>query len=127
MTKALFGKWAPGHPLRLVQKKEANNCGVPFCLTEEFAAVYRLHPLCPPGVVIERSSNEGEFQVKTEFIPFRKLCGTEGRDILRVSSHMPRDMMKSMYAYPWYVVCTRIWYCAVCYVLCMIWFVGWLN
>ena len=39
--------------------KTSNNQGTPFCLTEEFAAVYRLHSLSPPGLILG-DDKEGE-------------------------------------------------------------------
>ena len=41
--------------------KKANNQGTPFCLTEEFAAVYRLHSLSPPGLILDGGDKNDEF------------------------------------------------------------------
>jgi len=95
---AIFGKGTPTTIFGKVNKGKANNKGVPFCLTEEFAAVYRLHPLCPPGVILESDDNES-FE-DSSFVPFAELLGTKGRDIMRRSSDMPVALMKSMYNYP---------------------------
>ena len=48
--------------------------GVPFCLTEEFTAVYRLHAMLPDGL-----------QVDAEYIPLENLLGAEGDRCLDVS------------------------------------------
>lgn len=42
--------------LGLVGAKKAENHGVPFNLTEEFAAVYRLHPLMPDTLPVQGAS-----------------------------------------------------------------------
>jgi len=91
-TKAVFGDKAPFHPLRLINKPKADNKGVPFCLTEEFAAVYRLHPLLPPGLVVEHG--EG----KEEFIGIEKLLTTKGRDKMREPG-MAKKIMFSAFHY----------------------------
>ena len=91
MTKAIFGKWAPFNLFKLVGKKKADNKGVPFVLTEEFAAVYRLHPLSPPGLYIEEDKR---------FIPLAETLTTEGRKLMRESEDMPAKLMKSCFNYP---------------------------
>jgi len=98
MTKAIFGKKAPGHPLRVIQKKKAENHGVPFSLTEEFVAVYRLHPLCPPGIILEYSEDPNSSD--EEFVPLSNLLGTQGRKFMRRSKDLPFAVMKSMLSYP---------------------------
>jgi len=59
IVKGVLGSWFPGQGgalLSAIKKKDsADKKNVPFCLTEEFAAVYRLHPLMPPGLVIQFS------------------------------------------------------------------------
>lgn len=90
LTKAIFGKWAPLNIFRKTEK-ESDNKGVPFVLTEEFAAVYRLHPLSPPGLYIEEDK---------KFIPLAKTLTTEGRDLMRSSPDMPKKLMKSCFNYP---------------------------
>lgn len=62
--------------------------------TQEFAAVYRLHPLCPPGVVLH---NEDESK---EFIPFEDLLNEDGRKTLQRSKDTSRMISKSMFEYP---------------------------
>ena len=90
LTKSIFGENAPGTPFQIIKKTRAKNHDIPFCLTEEFAAVYRLHPLCPPGIVLDDS----------EFISFDNLLGADGRDTLRRSDNPVAKIMYSMYAYP---------------------------
>lgn len=90
-TKAIFGKWAPFNPFRLTDKDADDNKGVPFVLTEEFAAVYRLHPLSPPGLYIEEDN---------KFIPLADTLTTAGRELIRSSPDMPKKIMKSCFNYP---------------------------
>uniref|UniRef100_A0A7S2HGR1 Uncharacterized protein n=1 Tax=Helicotheca tamesis TaxID=374047 RepID=A0A7S2HGR1_9STRA len=79
---------------RKIGKKKADNKGVPFCLTEEFAAVYRLHPLIPPGLVVETKTG------KEKFFPFEKLFGDEGRKTIRDSECAPAQLWESVLKYP---------------------------
>jgi alpha-dioxygenase len=80
-------------PFRKI-KKEADNKGVPFCLTEEFAAVYRLHPLIPPGLVVETKKGT------EKFFSFEKLFGDEGRKTIRESECSPAQLWESVLKYP---------------------------
>merc|ERR1712038_1160967 len=81
-------------PFRKVKKREADNKKVPFCLTEEFAAVYRLHPLIPPGLVVETKNGT------EKFFPFEKLFGDEGRKTIRESDCTPAQLWESVLKYP---------------------------
>lgn len=74
-------------------KKEADNQGTPFCLTEEFAAVYRLHSLSPPGLIL------GE-DTKKEFVDLSHLVGDKGRKEMSKTSTRPKEMMKSVLSWP---------------------------
>lgn len=73
--------------------KQANNQGTPFCLTEEFAAVYRLHSLSPPGLFV----GDGE---DPEFIELSKLIGNEGRAQMKKTEARARQMMKAVLSWP---------------------------
>jgi len=74
------------------QGKVANNQGTPFCLTEEFAAVYRLHSLSPPGLILGED--------KKEFIDLSHLVGDKGREEMRKTPSRPKEMMKSVLSWP---------------------------
>lgn len=56
--------------------------------------VYRLYPLCPPGVVLEAEGGD-----KDEYVTFENLLNAEGRTTL-AQEGMPERMMKSIYEYP---------------------------
>lgn len=85
-------KWFPTSLLAKVGQKKANNNGTPFCLTEEFAAVYRLHSLSPPGLIVGKNENE--------FIPLLDLVGNKGRESFRKTPERPREIMESCLFYP---------------------------
>jgi alpha-dioxygenase len=93
LPKALAG-WLGFLPpaFRLIKKDKADNKGVPFCLTEEFAAVYRLHPLIPPGLVIGKN--------RDDFIPLEKLVGDHGRKTMRENPDRVFDFWDSSLFYP---------------------------
>jgi alpha-dioxygenase len=92
LPKALgLGKWA-GTAFKLIGKEKAKNDGVPFCLTEEFAAVYRLHPMLPPGLVVGPE--------RKEFIPLEDLVGDEGRNTIRANPERVMDFWDSVLFYP---------------------------
>lgn len=74
--------------------KKADNKGTPFCLTEEFAAVYRLHSLSPPGLIL------GDGDKNDEFIELANLLGDKGRKEMRKSKTRPKQMMKSCLHWP---------------------------
>lgn len=85
-------KWVPIPPLfQLVGQRQANNRGVPFCLTEEFAAVYRLHPMLPDGLYIDSA---------TKFIELNDLVGEKGQKTLRSDPDLPMKFWDSVLRYP---------------------------
>merc|ERR1712038_899359 len=70
-------EWTKKIPLlALVGQKKARNKGTPFCLSEEFAAVYRLHSLSPPGLIVGKEK---------EFIPLLDCVGEKAREAFRKS------------------------------------------
>jgi hypothetical protein len=84
LPKALgLGKWA-GNAFKQIGKEKADNEGVPFCLTEEFAAVYRLHPMLPPGLVVGPE--------RKDFIPLEELVGDKGRKTIRAKPERVMDI-----------------------------------
>jgi len=73
--------------------KKANNQGTPFSLTEEFAAVYRLHSLSPPGLILDNGKER-------EFVRLEDLVGDQGREEMRKTAQRPKEMMKSVLSWP---------------------------
>jgi alpha-dioxygenase len=96
ITKAMVGKSFPlfNSLLRLIKKEKNENRGVPFCLTEEFAAVYRLHPLLPPGLVIEDAEKKPE-----KFVDLLDCVTGKGRQLMREPG-MSKKVMNSIFHYP---------------------------
>ena len=98
IVKALLGDWFPGQGgglLGKIKKKGgADDKNVPFCLTEEFAAVYRLHPLMPPGLVIE-----GEGSDSTSFVNLEDCLTAKGRELMRKPG-MSKKVFNSVFHYP---------------------------
>lgn len=92
LTKAMSNFWLPGYPLRLIMKEKADNKGVPFSLSEEFAAVYRLHPLMPPGLIIGEN--------KDEFIRLEDLLTQKGVEALTKTKERPVQFWESVLYYP---------------------------
>mmetsp|Transcript_16168 Transcript_16168/g.34943 ORF Transcript_16168/g.34943 Transcript_16168/m.34943 type:complete len:655 (+) Transcript_16168:228-2192(+) len=99
IPKAIVGTYFPSlrdfvptSLLSLIGKK-SDNRGVPYCLTEEFAAVYRLHSLSPPGLVVGEGKN-------TEFIPLLDLFTEKGNQAFHKTPTRPTEIMKSVLSYP---------------------------
>jgi len=78
-------------PLSLIGHKTTNDYGVPFCLTEEFVAVYRLHSLMPDGLLI------GEDE---KFIPVDEFFAQKGEEFIRSQPDMPEKLLLSVLKYP---------------------------
>lgn len=82
----LAGEWAYRHFGRLSRSEiisgivgsETNHFGVPYALTEEFVAVYRMHPLIPDDYVF-RSATDGSLLQQREF---RQIAGTLVQDVI---------------------------------------------
>lgn len=89
---AVFG--IPIPLLTKMGKSKASNQGTPFCLTEEFAAVYRLHSLSPPGLIL------GDDDDKKTFVDLSDLVGDKGRATMRKTKTHPKELMKSCLSYP---------------------------
>jgi len=85
-------KALPLPPLfKLIEQKQSNNHGTPFCLTEEFVAVYRLHPLLPDELLIGPDKKS---------IPLKDLVGPKGDQALRASPERPVQFWDSVTRYP---------------------------
>lgn len=83
-----------------VMKKTGNETasddkGVPFCLTEEFVAVYRLHPMLPDELIIHVDEDETIIRV-----PMSELVGEKGERAVRVDPARPFQYWDSILRYP---------------------------
>lgn len=85
----LSEKGPPG-PFSLVAKQPQNH-GVPHCLTEEFVAVYRLHPMIPDGLPMPDGRS---------FIEMGRLIGPEGERFLREEEGGPEKTWDALVRYP---------------------------
>lgn len=56
-TKRVFGRLSRSEALSGIPGSKTEHHGCPFSLTEEFAAVYRLHPLIPDEVRVQSARN----------------------------------------------------------------------
>ncbi len=73
----LVGRLSKSEVISGIPGSEVHQCGVPYSLTEEFVAVYRMHPLLPDHYTL-RSSETGEV---LEELNFQKIAGNEVQKI----------------------------------------------
>ncbi len=64
--KNMFGRVSGSELLSGIPGSETENYGVPYTLTEEFVAVYRMHPLIPDDITFW-SATDGRQLQKTDF------------------------------------------------------------
>jgi alpha-dioxygenase len=74
----------------------ADDKGVPFSLTEEFVAVYRLHPLLPDQLIIHLDGEDNN----TITVPMEELIGPKGERALRIDPARPQQFWDSIMRYP---------------------------
>lgn len=77
-----FGRLTSSEALSGIPGSETQDFGVPFALTEEFVAVYRMHPLIPDRYDFRAAGSDRPTLGETEF---DQLTGPAGADILRRS------------------------------------------
>jgi hypothetical protein len=70
-----FGRLGSGEVLSGIPGSTTDHHGVPYSLTEEFVAVYRMHPLLPDDYVFRSSENDAVLQERT----FRELGALDTR------------------------------------------------
>lgn len=81
-VRRLVGRIGRGEVLSGIPGSETHHFGVPFSLTEEFTAVYRMHPLLPDDYRLKRSAT-GEVVQECQF---PALAGPHSRRIFREHS-----------------------------------------
>lgn len=90
----LLGRIAPGENISGIPGSGADQDGVPYSLTEEFVAVYRMHPLIPDNIAF--------FTVKdgahTSTVPIQDLAFTHARDPL-LDPQNPIDWADLIYSF----------------------------
>ena len=75
----VFGRLSSSEIVSGIPGSETNHFGVPFSLTEEFVAVYRMHPLIPDSYDFRRASDNTQTLGETEF---DRLTGPAAMDIV---------------------------------------------
>lgn len=80
--KRFFGRIGRGELLSGIVGSEPNHFGVPYSLTEEFVAVYRMHPLVPDNWSFRSHVDDTSIQETT----FPELAGPNG---LELSGRIP--------------------------------------
>jgi hypothetical protein len=78
-----LGRLSSSEALSGIPGGKTDHFGVPFALTEEFVAVYRMHPLLPDDFDF-RSAADGKATLGP--LEFDKLTGPAGADLLRQNS-----------------------------------------
>ena len=77
-----FGRLSSSEILSGIVGGEADDFGVPFALTEEFVAVYRMHPLVPDEYDFRSADTDEPTLGPTEF---DQIAGPAGAEVLRTS------------------------------------------
>lgn len=75
----LLGRISSSEAISGIPGSPTEQYGVPFCLTEEFVAVYRMHPLVPDDYSLRSSANDQEVMAAT----LRDLAGPNALDVAR--------------------------------------------
>ena len=75
----------------------ADDKGVPFSLTEEFTAVYRLHPMLPDRLIVHLDEYNDN---NTLTVPMSELVGEHGERALRADPARPMQYWDSILRYP---------------------------
>ena len=73
----LFGRVSDSEVISGIPGSQTDHYGIPYSLTEEFTAVYRMHPLVPDHYVLRDSKDDSVFAEKN----FRELTGHGGLEI----------------------------------------------
>ena len=76
-VRKLFGRISDSEVISGIPGSQSDHYGVPYSLTEEFTAVYRMHPLVPDHFVLRDSDDDSVLAEKT----FRELTGRAGLEI----------------------------------------------
>jgi hypothetical protein len=74
----LLGKISKDEVLSGIPGSETNHYGIPYSLTEEFVAVYRMHPLVPDDYSFRRTADNAPIREAT----FRELSGPYSKAVM---------------------------------------------
>jgi hypothetical protein len=75
----LFGRLSASEALSGIPGSETDHFGVPYCLTEEFSIVYRMHPLIPDAYSF-RAAEDGRSLLECTF---RDIAGPHAEEVLQ--------------------------------------------
>jgi Animal haem peroxidase len=89
-VRNLVGRLSDSEVISGIPGSPTNHHGVPYAITEEFVAVYRMHPLVPDDYLI-RSLSEPQRRDELEFLD---IAGHRSRDVLK--RYGPRDLWYSL-------------------------------
>ena len=90
-----FGRIGKGEVLSGIPGSSVDHHGVPYSLTEEFVAVYRMHPLLPDDFTFLSVENDEEIDTRT----FPELGALKTRDVL-LEFGMPNSFYSFGRAHP---------------------------
>lgn len=79
----IFGRLTDNEAISGIVGGDTDDFGVPYALTEEFVAVYRMHPLVPDDYDFRAATDDSRTLGPTEF---PQLSGLQAVDILRENS-----------------------------------------
>ena len=94
-----FGRLSPSEVVSGIPGAETEHYGVPYALTEEFTAVYRMHPLIADDWTFRSAADHSVLEEH----PFRELTGPQTeelqerlslKDILYSFGHVPPGLMR---------------------------------
>jgi hypothetical protein len=85
-----FGRLSSSEVISGIPGSDTQHYGVPYALTEEFVAVYRMHPLVPDDYDLRSSTDDGGLMAAT----LRELAGAKEVDVARKV-----DMADLMYSF----------------------------
>jgi Animal haem peroxidase len=74
----LLGRISSSEVLSGIPGSTQDHFGVPYSITEEFVAVYRMHPLVPDDFDLRSATDDGRIQERT----FREVAGKHVPDVL---------------------------------------------
>jgi Animal haem peroxidase len=78
----LFGRLSGSEVISGIPGSETNHYGVPYCLTEEFTIVYRMHPLIPDEYSFRSAVDDQPVLDRT----FREIAGPHSEEVLQYIS-----------------------------------------
>jgi Animal haem peroxidase len=75
----IFGRLSNSEVISGIPGSETDHFGVPYCLTEEFTIVYRMHPLIPDDYNFRAAADNSSLMDVT----FREIAGPHAEEILQ--------------------------------------------